>query len=175
MSDLTVHTRKDWRAAKRTGSLERRAYSSITDFVIHWPGDNPRSWRNVNTRAEEAATWRSFQRQHMHDNGWRDVGYNLGMGNGGFDAVPRVWTLRGVLYTPASQLRANTNTMSLVVLVGPSDPITQNIIRRIRSVVRWAEDLTGNNLKVRGHDHYTSTDCPGAQLRHLIRSGRFNV
>lgn len=173
MSDLTILERKLWKPHPRRGPVSRRSPSSIHELFIHWPGTTPSTWRNVNTPAEERAAIKAMQTFHIGpERRWSDIGYNHIMGNGSDGNPPRIYVGRGAQYTPAAQLGHNVGTLAILVLVGPSDPVTAAIVSRLRSYIRWAVDWTGNSLMVKPHSAATPTECPGARLRILIRSGR---
>lgn len=175
MSNLTILSRSRWDAKPPTSPRTLRKPYTIRELFIHWPGEDPRSWHDIHTQNQEATVLRSFQHYHQVDNGWADIGYNHVMGNGGFKEVPRIWTGRGAQYIPAAQLGHNPGTIAICVLVGPNDPITENIVSRLRSYIRWAEGYSGNKLRVRGHGEVYGTECPGPRLRGIIRSGRLRV
>lgn len=153
--------------------MERRKPSDIHEVFFHWPGGIPASWDNVTSPAEEKATIRGFQHQHIHVNGWSDIGYNHVMGH--FGPVPNVYTARGAQYTPAAQLGHNQGTIACCILIGPDDFLRQDVINRMRSYIRWAEEYTGNRLRVRGHGEVFGTECPGPSIRKAISSGRLDI
>jgi hypothetical protein len=61
------------------------------------------------TFAAAAATWRAWQRYHMDDHGWQDIGYTLGM-----DGLGRLYQGRPVGTLTASVGGHNTGGLGLV-------------------------------------------------------------
>lgn len=170
---LTILPRSAWGARPASGPLSRRPPSSIHELFIHWPGDQT-SWRDVKTIKGEITTLKQFQNYHMDTHGWSDIGYNHVMGNGGFTetGIPRIWTARGAQFTPAAQLAHNTGTLAICILIGPNDPLTDHMVSRLRSYIRWAINYTGNDLHIRPHGAVTQTDCPGIRLKNIIYHGK---
>lgn len=173
---LTVISRADWKARPPVRPRTRRSRASITEFFLHWPGSEG-SLAAINTAAEERAWLRETQHFHMTkpDDPYIDLGYNLVMGNGRDGKVPRVYTGRGLQYLPASQLGHNPGTASLCVILGARDELTDEMISRIRSVIRYVEQYSGNRLRVRGHREVVGTTCPGPQITAALRAGKFNI
>jgi hypothetical protein len=125
----------------------------------------------VDTVEEEHAQLRAWQRQHMQVNGWADGGYNhvLFPNWGRPEKVPRVYTFRGAQYVPAAQLNHNAGTLAVMVALGPDDPLTDDVKRRLFAFHRWAEDYAGHRLRVRGHGEVFGTECPGPRLRSFVK------
>lgn len=171
-SDMTVITRADWGAESPRSRRTARPASSIREVFFHWPGEDPRSWKSVDTQKEEEAVLRSFQRSHF-GNGWSDIGYNHVLSNRG--DLPRLYTARGAQYVPAAQLNHNTGTIACCVLIGPDDVLREETIKRMRSYVRACEKYAGHRLRVRGHGEVVSTGCPGPQIRRAIANGKLNI
>lgn len=171
MSGLTIIGRRAWRA-RSPRTMESRAPSSVHELFIHWPGE-AHSFAHVNTAAEERAQMRAWQNFHMDVRQWSDIGYNyvLFPNFGRPKQAPNIYVGRGFEYVPAAQFNHNAGTVAIVVALGDQDHVTDDVARRLRSFHRWAEDHTGRTLTVRGHGEVFSTDCPGPQLRKLIRDG----
>lgn len=169
---LTFQPRWTWRPALRRGPVARRDPDTITELFVHWPGVRAAhvipdtGW----SRTQERRIMRDIQAGHF-GNGWSDIGYNhvLFPNPGG---VPRIYTARGAQYVPAAQLRHNTGTIAIMVYMGADDMLHESTKSRLRSYVRWADDYSGNKLKIRGHGEVFGTECPGDQLRRWVRSER---
>jgi hypothetical protein len=169
---LTIIQRTTWNARRPSRGMDERPPSAIHELFIHWPGEAD-SFTHVNTAAEERSQMRAWQQFHMDVRGWSDIGYNFALfpNFGRPKQAPNIYVGRGLQFTPAAQLNHNTGTVAIVVAIGAHDHVTDDIARRLRSFHRWAEDRTGNKLRVRGHGEVFGTDCPGPQLRKLIHDG----
>lgn len=171
MSDLTVFPRSRWNA-REPRPMTVRSLKTIHELFIHWPGIDPRSWKHVNTVAEEHSAIRGIQDFHMDapDHGWSDIAYNgvIVPNYGREDQSPNVYQGRDLVHQPAAQLGHNEGTAALLILIGPDDFLSEDVKRRIRSYIRWLEDKTGNNLSVRPHKAVTSTECPGPALSKYV-------
>lgn len=171
---LSILQRTTWKARDARGNMDDREAKEIRELFVHWPGRPSGSYANsINSFLDERAAMRQIQLQHFGQ-GWSDIGYNhvlipdyIGDGH-----TPRIYTGRGWRYTPASQLEHNTGTISIMVLMGPSDPLTSEVTARLRSYVRWCDQLTGHKLSVRGHGEVVSTACPGPALRSWVKNSR---
>lgn len=173
MTDLTIHPRSSWNPEPRGGNVIEREPSSIHELFIHWPGGEPASWQRVNSTDEDRAAIRGIQGFHIHHNHWSDIGYNFVLcpNWGRRSKAPAIYTARGAHYIPAAQLNHNTGTLAILVLMGPSDPLLDSVLRRLRSFHKWANDYAGRDLVVRPHGAVTGTECPGPKLRAAIARG----
>lgn len=145
--------------------------SPITELFVHWPGAKgklipPNGW----TRTRERAIMREIQAGHFA-NGWSDIGYSYVLFPNP-KGQPRIYTARGGRYVPASQLKHNTGTISIMVYMGTGDELHASTKARLRSFVRWADKYAGRTLKVRGHGEVFGTECPGPELRRWVNGGR---
>lgn len=160
---MHIHSRGFWKASKPK-PRSRQSASSIRELFVHWPGDSPRSWRNVNTEAEEAAVMRQEQAFHMGpQRGWSDFAYSFAIFPSG-----RVYRGRGIDYVPASQLSHNTGTLSVCIFVGPDDTIPDHVIESLKLLRKYLENKCGHKLALRPHKSVTSTACPGPKLSALV-------
>ena len=135
---------------------------------MHWPGISG-SLQRVNTDAEEHALIRSIQQEHFN-RGFIDIGYNhvlLPNWDRRMQSA-NIYTARGAQYLPAAQGGHNTGTLSICVMIGITDPLIGDVKSRLRSYVRWAEDYTGRELRVRPHRAVNQTECPGDKLAAYV-------
>lgn len=152
-----IRTRKDWKA-RAARPRTRQAPTSVTEFFIHWPGNN----RDKNlTLAQERAKLREWQNLHMDEPSrrWSDIGYSFVVFSSG-----RIYRGRGMDFVPASQLGHNTGTVS-ACCVGP---ITKEMQQALVSLKNHCDNRAGQDLRVRGHGEVTATECPGADLRRFV-------
>lgn len=173
MSNLTIHSREEWHARDPRLRTPQELHD-IKEFFVHWPGGDPRSWKHVNTVAEIKQTLRSFQDYHMDHNGWSDIGYTylLAPERGKIQTSDTLWRARGPHWVPASQLNHNSGTVSVCVLMGPDDNLTEATKRRLRSLHRHVEKIAGRNVAWRGHCEVFGTECPGPALFNYIKDLR---
>lgn len=166
MAHLTIHSRSSWNPESRGCRPPRQDPSEVHELFIHWPGGLPGTWQYVNTVAEEHAAIRGIQHSHIHDNDWCDIGYTgvLCPNWGRPSRVPNLYWARGGKWLPAGQLGHNFGTWAFLVLMGPNDPLTDDVKARLRSLVREVRRLTGNDVAVRGHREVVATECPGPKL-----------
>lgn len=122
-------------------------------------GDN----RNIASRL------RQHQRYHQDRQGWIDIAYHLGVDRDGNIFALRTPTLAGdtaTSYDPTGHF--------LVVCEGDFDQeaVSENQLHGAALAFAWAAQIFGVATDtLAGHQDYTSTTCPGANLQAHIASG----
>lgn len=158
---IRIYSRSSWGARKGPGKA-RQNFASIREFFIHWNGTEPKSFRSINTVAEERSLMRSTQNFHMDTRGWSDFAYSYAIMPSG-----RVYRGRGISYVPASQLNHNTNTASVIVFLGPDDKITPAVEKSIKGLAAYVNRRSVHKVDIRPHSSVTATECPGPHLTAL--------
>lgn len=160
-------TRSAW-GARSVGTgptLDRR---KVVGIALHYPGDSIKR----DTVEEVEAALRSWQRQHIDGNGWRDIAYQEAV-----DQAGNVYRLRGLSYQSAANGDEDVNerygALLLVLAVGekPSRKMVAAVRRRIgrhREKFPQSDQIVPHSL-IRPEP----TACPGDVVRALIRRGEF--
>lgn len=123
------------------------------------------------------ATWKSWQNYHQ-DQGWDDIGYNLGI-----DGLGRLYQGRPVGVLPAAVGGHNSNMVGIVFMQDGRYHALNVLQRRTLKVLfeygipKWGLPPL-KTLEVKGHREYSgheSNICPGDLIqRHLRwRRGRY--
>jgi hypothetical protein len=158
---MNAVSRKRWGAR---APKSRTRNTKVTQLFLHWNGGAPRSFRHINTEAEERELMRSTQRFHMDTRGWSDFAYSYAIMPSG-----RVYMGRGMGYVPASQAPHNTGTASVIVFIGPDDPLTGRVEDAVKRLRKHVEKHAGQRVAVRAHRDVNATTCPGDKLAALSR------
>lgn len=143
---------------------DRRTDTSREGVTIHWPGIN---WEGIDWsgRSHDVCEekWRQWQEIHM-GRGSNDLEYGSGL------CFHRVW-MEGRLEFDRWDVRVGSNGTrdanythgSLCILIGPDDPLTDDLLRAAGEIIGemrshgWGEDL-------KGHRDFVQTTCPGDRL-----------
>jgi hypothetical protein len=161
---MRIRSRKSWGAATPEPRT-RQSPSGVRELFVHWNGESPRSFRHIDTVAEEEALMRSTQKFHMGpERGWSDFAYSFGMFPSG-----RVYRGRGLAYVPAAQAGHNTNTAAVIVFLGPDDKVTPEVEKAIEELYRHVDGKSAHKVKLRAHRDVTATSCPGEALTKAVR------
>lgn len=115
-----------------------------------------------------AAYMRQMQRQHIEDNGWRDIAYNFVLD----PADLKVYEGRGGLVVPGAQKGFNIDTIAVCVMgnfqtTNPNWRVIETLVnlQRLLYVRKWAPMFyTGGHRDAPGQ----STQCPGNFLHARI-------
>lgn len=109
---------------------------------------------------------------HVDRNGWADIGYSFG-------ACPHGWifTGRGFGRVQAAQLsedgkrqNGNTRYYSVTLMGGPQDAVTAKQLDAVRFLRLYASLRWGARSDVYKHSDFTSTSCPGPEVRRIVGS-----
>lgn len=162
-----IRGRRKWGAqAARSRTFQNPA--NVGELFVHWNGSTPRSFKHINTEAEERELMRSTQAFHMGpQRGWSDFAYTYAIMPSG-----RIYRGRGLQHVPASQLNHNTNTASVIVFLGPDDRVTSEVREAIRKLWKHVNRRSLRRVQLKGHREATSTDCPGDRLFRTVQQLR---
>jgi hypothetical protein len=141
--------------------------SKLRGVAVHWPGTSQDAIGDPG-QAKIAERLRSYRNFHVNTRGWRDIGYNLAIDQGG-----RVWMLRstqwrgnlvGAHCASASNTDANHEYVGVLLLLGQSEQPNAKMIGAFQD---WYHNrfLPGwpGRTDVRGHRQVpgAQTNCPG--------------
>lgn len=165
---MTQYSRSDWGARPAKGGPGPLSASQVVGIAIHWPGmaKPVRGFPNV------AAALRDWQDDHMDRHGWSDIAYQVAVDQDG-----NRYDLRGL----ATQSGANGDTDvnekygAVLLILGPGERPTQEMVNEVRAVVRDHRRLFPNSKRIVGHGQIRPdpTSCPGPNAQALINSGAF--
>ena len=174
-ADVTprVYTRKEW------GALPPRHPPRVLDhppdhiIVHHTASPNAAD----TSRAHAFALSRQIQRDHMHSQGWDDIGEQLTISRGGHIMEGRAGSLpaieQGRLVVGAQSLRHNDHTIGIenegTYL---KDDVPGRLWESLVDVCVWLCAAYGldPSAAIIGHRDYNQTECPGDVLyRRLPR------
>lgn len=165
----------------RAGWNARPVNTAATNEHGLYSPENPEGWReytgdlraiyrtvivhhSVLIEADDPATMREIQNQHMDLRGWADIGYHFGVGRNG-----QVFEGRGLQVRGTHVERFNTGSVG-VVFFGNFEitPPTAQQLETGRSLINWLA-LRLELTHLAGHlDFNDFTECPGLHmLPHL--------
>jgi len=128
--------------------------------AIHYAGPAQR----VSTHASCVNRWRSYQRHHMHQNGWVDIAYTMGACRHGFLLAGRGAGVRTAATGPA-----NGTYYAICGIIGAGEsPTTDMYDAVIAGIIMLRREGSAGD-RVRPHSDFMSTACPGNYLRHKAR------
>jgi hypothetical protein len=104
----------------------------------------------------------------MDTRGYADIGYNLGACIHGY-----VFEGRGLRKRNAANGtdEGHQNFYSIQAMVGPANPITDDLLSALVDGVEYARQSGGAGNKVDGHRDHKSTECPGDKLYAWVKAG----
>lgn len=150
---------------------------AVRGVVLHYPGDG-NIIRGVLSQAQEAGLYRAYRNWHVGNNGWADIGYNIGIGQSG-----RVTSLAGLTHAAAHSAsnaypRANHEWVGILLLLGNNEAPSAAMIRSINDVLRDLRGVQGFSgmSQCVGHQQVygASTACPGSRVMAHVRGGSFS-
>ena len=163
-----IITRRAWGAVPPR-SVTRLHRTRVKGVAVHYSaGSTPERHRDC------AGVVRSFQRMHMAPGG-------LGVPAGGVDIAyswvlcPHGYTFRGrgidVRQAANGTTAANAAFYSACVMgrdrAGVRD-VTPEARRELLALLLWLDSLVPGRMRVPPHSAFTSTECPGDELRALV-------
>jgi hypothetical protein len=157
--------RSEWTSAAVSG--DGLSGTKLRGVAVHWPGTTQDVIGDPGADAI-AARLRSYRNYHVGTKGWRDIGYNLAIDQGG-----RVWmcrstqwkgNLEGAHCASAGNPDANEEYVGVLLLLGDSESLGSKMITAFqdwyhtRFLVGWP-----GKTDVRGHRQVpgAQTNCPG--------------
>lgn len=135
----------------------------VTEIVVHCTATRPR-W-NPHWTVEQVRD--EIRRWHVHERGWRDIGYHRVGGRCGRVALGRsLWTIG------AHVVERNRGTLGYALAGGHgsssfdrfSDHFTEAQRYAFESWVREVAELT-DLRKLSGHNEFANKACPGFNVR----------
>jgi hypothetical protein len=125
-------------------------------MAVHWGG--PR--QNIGTHAQCRRTWLAWQQFHMFAHGWVDIAYSFGFCNHGYIFAGRGW---GVRTAAQGTNYGNQNFYAAVWLGGKGNGITERAFNALEWIILETRKV-GAGTAVRGHNHFTGSECAGSIL-----------
>jgi hypothetical protein len=136
--------------------------SARTEFFVHYEGATPLT----QSHSECAAKVREFQRFHMEQRGWSDIGYNFLVCQHGTVFEGRGWTAVGA-HCPDH----NTTGIGAQFMIGGSQEPSDAAKAAMHELYLEACRLTGKTLAKKGHRDGFATECPGAAAYAWVKAG----
>jgi hypothetical protein len=127
--------------------------------AIHYGGNGPNP--EPATFERYKSIWLSWQRMHMDNNGWRDIGYTAGFNNLG-----QVFAGRGLgVRTGANGSNyGNESWLAFVWIGGGSYQPNQLALDAADWLIHWARTKDDAASDVSPHKRFTATTCCGPHL-----------
>ena len=165
MEGVRLITRSDW-GARRPKEVTPLPKSDAKGCAVHYSASSgiPR------THAECYASVRSIQTFHMNTRGWNDIAYNWLFCNHGY-----VFRGRGLWVRTAAQGTNACNNKYFAACYLGNDTnrvdVTPAGRKALLALLLWLDrQIPGGKMRVRPHSDFTSTSCPGDELRALIKA-----
>lgn len=144
--------RSKWGAPAFDGPYDGTAKREL--FIHHEAGPV----RHPQPEASEHVIMRGIRNQHIHSNGWDDIGYSYVLFPSG-----RLYTGRGFKGLPAAQLSHNSGTIA-ICCAGHGDKQQLTVMQK-RRLIKAANHLHALGVRwVGGHRQVTATACPGQKI-----------
>jgi hypothetical protein len=143
----------------------------VLGIAVHYSGMNADEER----RHERcAARVRAIQRYHVEELGWLDVAYNHVFCGHGFVFVGRGFGARSA----ANGTREANDAYFAVCFLGDDSArradVTPAARRALAQLILQYRRRYPNARDVRPHSAFVATECPGDELRTLIRRGNWD-
>ena len=165
---MSIVRRETREQLRMTPPARRRDDTIRRGLVVHWPGVN---WPGADWSARDHSVcqqkWREWQAFHM-SRGSNDIEYGSAL------CYHRVW-MEGRIEFDRWDVRVGSNGTaeanylygSFSILIGPDDPLTQDLLRAAGEVVREHRDHGFGNV-LKGHRDIVQTTCPGDAVFRAI-------
>jgi hypothetical protein len=161
LNGIPLVTRKDWGARPTRGTTPLPVEDADGCAVHYSAGGSPSDHRNC------AATVRGIQNYHMDVQGWQDIAYSwLGCPHG------YLFRGRGLgVRTAANGTNAANSRYYAYCFLG-SDTARRDVTPEARKALLhllvWLNRQIPGPMYVCPHSKFTSTGCPGDELRALL-------
>ncbi|MGN7213308.1 peptidoglycan-binding domain-containing protein [Brachybacterium paraconglomeratum] len=157
---MAYYSRKHWTSTANAAVSVKRKQVHAT---LHYPGFGSSSIRTAGWSRERCfQQLRAWRNMHVGSGAYKEVAYNL-------YALPTgdVAEGRGNRQNGANgNSTANRAGMSVQVLIGDDEPLTEGHLKAIFEAFalleRWHPGITSRQY---GHSHWVSTSCPGPHVR----------
>lgn len=137
---------------------------NVVGITWHYPGQS--GHMTGMSAPQVAAQLRAWQAQHIRQQ-WRDIGYNFLI-----DGSGRIWEGCGLFQgAHAGSTTGNATTVGVQLIVGIGEEPTAAQIEAARWFRAWLLGRAPRAGAAWPHSHWTSTACPGDQVRRLVASG----
>jgi hypothetical protein len=159
------------------GDAGLRAHRGCTPFpagrplgvACHWPGTDAKLVGL--SESQVASQLRGWQNYHMDVKGWSDIAYGVAISWQGV-----VWDLRGLDCRTAANggTQSNADYTACLWILGAGDKPTDAMIQAFRDwrTTRLLRRYPGATaVKTHNDVRAASTECPGAAVTALVRSG----
>jgi LysM repeat protein len=157
-----IRPASEWGRANRA---QPPALGRVEHLTVHYTGT-----KTVKRTADQIPAYiKATERYHLgRDPKMSAIAYNFVI-----DQFGRIWEARGWVRNAADGNQVvNANSVSVCVLVGVEDKVSETVVAALQSLYAIASARAGRKLSVRCHGDVRATACPGADLRALVRSGR---
>ena len=138
--------------------------SELEGVAIHYSASFADA--DVSTLADGKRRVRGVQRFHIDDQGWSDIAYSFLV-----DVQGRVYVGRGWGVRTAAQTVGNSGYHAFCFLGADRDG-RQDVTPKARAALAWlvreAQRRYPHATRVRPHSDFSSTSCPGDELRAWI-------
>ncbi|XP_011497199.1 PREDICTED: peptidoglycan-recognition protein SC2-like [Ceratosolen solmsi marchali] len=155
--------RSEWGATKQRDDVNPLKIKPPTHVIIHHSATD-----TCTTRAVCQAKIRAFQKYHMNDKKWKDIGYNFIIGEDGNIYEGRGWGKNG-----AHTIDYNNRSIGICIIGTYQNRIPNIVaIKAIKNLISYGV-TTGNisnNYILIGHRQADSTSCPGEKLYQFIQT-----
>lgn len=148
---------------RKPRSRSTRITPSRGGVAIHWGGGG----KAPSTLAGALAMFRGWQDYHMDTHGWVDLAYSLGVTQTGHVVAGRGAGVR----TAANGTNAGNQDYYAVVWIGGADgePPTREALDAIEWAVLYLRTKGGAGTRVRPHEDFTGSSCPGRDCKGHAR------
>jgi len=164
MAAMKFVSRSGWHARAPTGVT---ALPRPDELVFHYSG------MNADEQADHkncAARVRGVQNYHMDSNGWCDIAYNFLVCKHGYIYQGRGWYTRSA----AQGTNSGNDGYIAVCFLGDDtaarDDVTSAGRAAFKRVFARYKVWYGKSPILRPHSFFSSTSCPGDQLRAWLKS-----
>lgn len=116
---------------------------------------------------------RGYRRQHIEDQGWFDIGYQVAFDQRGYS-----YQLRGADMESGANggSESNNDATAFLLLVGENEKPSAAMIKAVNGFLAQQKDVFPDSEYIRGHRESpeASTACPGDEVMGLIQNGSFS-
>lgn len=146
-------------------SVSHRISPDDGGCAVHYGGGGPNP--APNTLEAAVKVWLGWQKYHMDGNGWADIAYTAGYTQTGHVLAGRGL---GVRTAANGSNFGNENYYAFVWVGGGSAQPTRKALDALEWCILNARDKGKAGKRVRSHNDFTQTGCPGKTLDSVAQS-----
>lgn len=166
-----TYLREDW-DDRGVGEEVHPFTTTVKGVYLHHPAAGDVTLGNESVE-QTMARLRGYRRQHVEDQGWFDIGYQVAFDQRGYS-----YQLRGADMESGANGGSDSNNeaTAFLLLLGENEKPSAKMIKAVNGFLAQQKDVFPESEYIRGHRESpdAKTSCPGPNVMHDIQNGSFS-